>query len=49
MDRATKRTLLLLMAESERKVNIRAGGTIELNLALYAQVRDVLEESRGES
>lgn len=34
-----KKLLLLIMMGSSRKVNIRAGGTYELNLALFAQVK----------
>lgn len=39
MSPANKRTVLLLMLGSERKVNICAG-TYELNLALFAQVTE---------
>lgn len=35
-----KKGLLLLMTGSQRIVNIRAGGTYELNLGLFVQVRD---------
>lgn len=38
MEKGNKQILLLLMMGSQRKVNIRAGGTYELNLALFAQV-----------
>lgn len=38
MDERNKKRLLLIMIGSKRKVNIRAGGTYELNLALFAQV-----------
>lgn len=38
MTQESKKILLLIMSGSERKVNIRAGGTYELNLALFAQV-----------
>lgn len=40
MSSANKKRLLLLMTGSSRVVNIRAGGTYELNLALFAQVGD---------
>lgn len=33
-----KKLLLIIMAGSQRMVTIRAGGTYELNLALFAQV-----------
>lgn len=33
-----RKMLLLLMLGSEKNLNIRAGGTYELNLALFAQV-----------
>lgn len=35
---ANKKSLLMLMTGSKRVVNIRAGGTIELNLALFCRV-----------
>lgn len=40
MSEENKKRLLLLLTGSERVVNIRAGGTYELNLALFAQVCD---------
>lgn len=38
MSLANKKRLLMLMVGSKRVVNIRAGGTYELNLGLFAQV-----------
>lgn len=38
MSEKNKKRMLLLMVGSYRVVNIRAGGTYELNLALFAQV-----------
>lgn len=38
LSRENKKLLIMLMLGSSRKVNIRAGGTYELNLALFAQV-----------
>lgn len=34
-----RKRILLLMSGSYRGVTVRAGGTLELNLALFAQVR----------
>lgn len=39
LSRENKTRLLLLMTGSVRVVNVRAGGTYELNWALFAQVR----------
>lgn len=39
MNTENKKRLLMLMTGSNRVVNIRAGGTYELNLTLFVQVR----------
>lgn len=38
MSLENKKRLLMIMTGSKRAVNIRAGGTYELNLALFGQV-----------
>lgn len=38
MNLENRKYLLLMMTGSSRKVNVRAGGTYELNMALFLQV-----------